>query len=194
MMRYEGAERMIQDIFKQTETKMRKTVEALRYHLNSIRTGRASPALVEHLRVEYYESELPLNQLANISAPEARTLVIQPWDRGAIRAIEKAIQSSELGLTPNNDGQVIRLSIPHLTEQRRKELVKLVKKEVEEQKVSLRNIRRDALNDLKKLESEKQISEDELKRAQDQLEQLVAGYIKELDNLGHAKEQEVMEV
>lgn len=185
---------MVQDIFNQAETKMKKTVEALRHHLNSIRTGRASPALVEHLHVEYYDTELPLNQLANISVPEARTLVIQPWDRGAIKAIEKAIQTSELGLNPNNDGQMIRLSIPMLTEQRRKELVKLVKREVEEQKVALRNIRRDALGDLKKLESEKQISEDELKRAQDKLEQLVAHYVKELDNLGHAKEQEVMEV
>ncbi len=184
----------VSDVFKQAETKMKKTAEALRHHLGSIRTGRASPALVEHLHVEYYDTEMPLNQLANISVPEARTLVIQPWDRGAIRAIEKAIQTSELGLTPNNDGQVIRLSIPPLTEQRRKELVKLVRKEVEEQRVSLRNIRRDALGELKKLESSKEISEDELKRAQDKLEQLMAQHIKELDRLGHAKEQEVMEV
>ena len=185
---------MVDDTFSQAEAKMKKTVEALRSHLNSIRTGRASPALVEHLRVEYYDTEMPLNQLANISAPEARTLVIQPWDRGAIRAIEKAIQHSELGLNPNNDGQVIRLNIPQLTEQRRKELVRLVKKEVEEQKVSLRNIRRDALGELKRLENDKQISEDQHKRAQDRLEQLVAKYVKELDNLGQAKEHEVMEV
>src|SRR4028119_13433 len=132
---------MVKDTLNQAETKMKKAVEALRHHLNSIRTGRASPALVEHLHVEYYGSEMPLNQLANISAPEARMLVIQPWDKGAMKAIEKAIQNSDLGLNPNNDGQVIRLSIPQPTEQRRKELVKLVKKEVEEQKVSLRNVR-----------------------------------------------------
>jgi len=185
---------MVKDTLNQAETKMKKAVEALRHHLGSIRTGRASPALVEHLHVEYYGSEMPLNQLANISAPEARMLVIQPWDKGAMKAIEKAIQNSDLGLNPNNDGQVIRLAIPALTEQRRKDLVKVVKKEVEEQKVSLRNVRRDAQTDLKKLESDKQISEDELKRAQEKLEQLTTQYSKELDQLGHTKEQEVMEV
>lgn len=185
---------MVKDTLNQAETKMKKAVEALRHHLNSIRTGRASPALIEHLHVEYYGSEMPLNQLANISAPEARMLVIQPWDKGAMKAIEKAIQNSDLGLNPNNDGQVIRLSIPQLTEQRRKELVKLVKKEVEEQKVSLRNVRRDSQTDLKKLESDKQISEDDLKRAQEKLEQLMGQYTKELDQVGQTKEQEVMEV
>jgi ribosome recycling factor len=185
---------MVKDTLNQAETKMKKAVEALRHHLNTIRTGRASPALVEHLHVEYYGSEMPLNQLANISAPEARMLVIQPWDKGAMKAIEKAIQNSDLGLNPNNDGQVIRLAIPQLTEQRRKDLVKLVKKEVEEQKVSLRNVRRDAQSDLKKLESDKQISEDDLKRAQEKLEQLTGQYTKELDQIGLTKEQEVMEV
>lgn len=185
---------MVKDTLSQSETKMKKTVEALRHHLGSIRTGRASPALVEHLHVEYYGTEMPLNQLANISVPEARMLVIQPWDKGAIKAIEKAIQNSDLGLNPNNDGQVIRLGIPQLTEQRRKDLVKLVKKEVEEQKVSLRNVRRDALHEFKKLEQDKQISEDEHKRAQDQLEQLMTQYTKQLDQLGQAKEQEVLEV
>ena len=185
---------MIKDTLNQTEAKMKKTTEALRHHLSSIRTGRASPGLVEHLHVEYYGSEMPLNQLANISAPEARMLVIQPWDKGAMKAIEKAIQHSDLGLNPNNDGQVIRLSIPALTEQRRKDLVKMVKKEVEEQKVSLRNVRRDAQTELKKLESDKQISEDELKRAQEKLEQLMSTYSKELDQLGQSKEHEVMEV
>lgn len=185
---------MVKDTLNQAETKMKKAVEALGSHLSSIRTGRASPALVEHLHVEYYGTEMPLNQLANISAPEARMLVIQPWDKGAMKAIEKAIQNSDLGLNPNNDGQVIRLAIPMLTEQRRKELVKLVKKEVEEQKVSLRNIRRDAQTELKKLESDKQISEDELKRAQEKLEQLMGQYTKELDQHGQTKEHEVLEV
>ena len=185
---------MVKDTLNQGEAKMKKAVEALGHHLNSIRTGRASPALVEHLHVEYYGTDMPLNQLANISAPEARTLVIQPWDKGSMKAIEKAIQTSDLGLNPNNDGQVIRLSIPALTEQRRKDLVKLVKKEVEEQKVSLRNVRRDAQNELKKLESDKQITEDDLKRAQEKLEQLTGQYTKELDQLGQNKEREVMEV
>jgi ribosome recycling factor len=185
---------MVNDTLKRAETKMKKTAEALQHHLNSIRTGRASPALIEHLHVEAYGAEMPLNQLANISAPEARLLMIQPFDRSTMKAIEKAIQNSDLGLNPNNDGQVIRLQIPQLTEQRRKELVKLVKKEVEEQKVSLRNVRRDAQTELKKLESDKQISEDDLKRAQEKLEQLTSQYTRELDQIGHTKEQEVMEV
>jgi ribosome recycling factor len=185
---------MVKDTLNAAEIKMKKAVEALGHHLNSVRTGRASPALIDHLHVEAYGAEMPLNQLANISAPEARMLVIQPFDKGTMKAIEKAIQNSDLGLNPNNDGTVIRLAIPTLTEQRRKEMVKLVKKEVEEQKVSLRNVRRDAQSDLKKLEADKQISEDELKRAQDKLEQLTAQYTKELDQLGQAKEREVMEV
>lgn len=185
---------MVKDTLNQAEAKMKKAVEALGHHLSSIRTGRASPALIEHLHVEAYGTDMPLNQLANISAPEARMLVIQPYDKSTMKAIEKAIQTSDLGLNPNNDGQVIRLAIPQLTEQRRKDLVKVVKKEVEEQKVSLRNVRRDAQGDLKKLESDKQISEDELKRAQEKLEQLTGQYTKELDQLGQAKEREVMEV
>lgn len=185
---------MVKDSLNNAEAKMKKTIDALRSHLGSIRTGRASPALVEHLHVEYYGTDMPLNQLANVSVPEARMLVIQPWDKGAIKAIEKSIQNSDLGLNPNNDGQVIRLAIPALTEQRRKDLVKLVKKEVEEQKVSLRNVRRDGLSDLKKLEQDKQIGEDEHKRAQEQLEQLMSQYTKQLDQLGQTKEQEVLEV
>ncbi|MDQ5854026.1 MAG: ribosome recycling factor, partial [Chloroflexota bacterium] len=148
----------VKDTLAQTETKMKKSVEALRHHLGSIRTGRASPALVEQIQVEYYGTEMPLNQVANISVPEARMLVIQPWDQGAIKPIEKALQHSDLGINPTNDGRVIRLAIPPLTEQRRKDLTKLVKKEVEESKVALRNVRRDAQNDLKKLEADKQIS------------------------------------
>ena len=185
---------MVKDTLAQAETKMKKSVEALRHHLASIRTGRASPALVEHLHVEYYGSEMPLNQIANISTPEARMLVIQPWDQGAVKAIEKAIQHSELGINPTNDGRVIRLAIPPLTEQRRKDLTKLVRKEVEDSKVALRNLRRDGQTDLKKLESDKQISADELKRAQEKLQELTDRYIKEMDSIGTAKEAEVMEV
>ena len=184
----------VKETLAQTETKIKKSVEALRHHLGSIRTGRASPALVEQIQVEYYGTEMPLNQVANISVPEARMLVIQPWDQGAIKPIEKALQHSDLGINPTNDGRVIRLAIPPLTEQRRKDLTKLVKKEVEESKVALRNVRRDAQNDLKKLEADKQISADELKRAQERLQELTDRYTKEMDHVGSVKEAEVMEV
>lgn len=185
---------MVKDTLAQAETKMKKSVDALRHHLGAIRTGRASPALVEHIHVEYYGSEMPLNQLANVSVPEPRMLVIQPWDQGAIKAIEKAIQHSELGINPTNDGRIIRLGIPPLTEQRRRDLTKLVKKEVEESKIALRNLRRDAQNDLKKLETYKQISSDELKRAQERLQELTDRYTREMDQVGATKEAEVMEV
>jgi ribosome recycling factor len=185
---------MVKDTLAQAETKMKKSVDALRHHLGAIRTGRASPALVEHIHVEYYGSEMPLNQLANVSVPEPRMLVIQPWDQGAIKAIEKAIQHSELGINPTNDGRIIRLGIPPLTEQRRRDLTKLVKKEVEESKIALRNLRRDAQNDLKKLETDKQISSDELKRAQERLQELTDRYTREMDQVGATKEAEVMEV
>jgi ribosome recycling factor len=185
---------MVKDTLAQAETKMKKSVEALRHHLGSIRTGRASPALVEQIKVEYYGTEMPINQVANISAADARMLVIQPWDRAALRPIEKAIQTSELGINPTNDGQVIRLAIPPLTEQRRRDLTKNVRKEVEESKVALRNLRRDAQNDLKKLETEKQISADELKRAQEKLQELTDRFTREVDQVGAAKEAEVMEV
>jgi ribosome recycling factor len=173
---------------------MKKSVDALRHHLGSIRTGRASPALVEQIKVEYYGTEMPINQVANISAADARMLVIQPWDRAALKPIEKAIQTSELGINPTNDGQVIRLAIPALTEQRRRDLTKNVRKEVEESKVALRNLRRDAQNDLKKLETDKQISADELKRAQEKLQELTDRFTREVDQVGAAKEAEVMEV
>ena len=185
---------MVKDTLAQAETKMKKSVEALRHHLGSIRTGRASPALVEQIKVEYYGTEMPINQVANISAADARMLVIQPWDRAALKPIEKAIQTSELGINPTNDGQVIRLAIPPLTEQRRRDLTKNVRKEVEESKVALRNLRRDAQNDLKKLETEKQISADELKRAQEKLQELTDRFTREVDQVGAAKEAEVMEV
>ena len=185
---------MVKDTLAQAETKMKKSVEALRYHLGSIRTGRASPALVEQIHVEYYGSEMPLNQLANVSVPEAKMLVIQPWDQTALKAIEKALQHSDLGINPTNDGRVIRLVIPALTEQRRKDLTKVVRKEVEESKVALRNLRRDAQADLKKIEADKQIGADDLKRAQEKLQELTDRYTREMDQVGAAKEAEVMEV
>ena len=185
---------MVKDTLAHTEQRMKKSVEALRHHLGSIRTGRASPALVEQIHVEYYGSQMPINQLGNVSVPDPRMLVIQPWDQGALKAIEKAIQNSDLGINPTNDGRVIRLGIPPLTEQRRKELTKRVKKEVEDSKVALRNLRRDAQTDLKKLESDKEISADELKRAQEKLQELTDRYTREMDQVGATKEAEVMEV
>lgn len=185
---------MVKETLAEADAKMKKSVEALRHHLSAIRTGRASPALVEQMHVEYYGSEMPLNQLANISVPEPRMLVIQPWDQGSIKAIEKAIQLSELGINPTNDGRVIRLAVPPLTEQRRRDLTKLVKKEVEESKIALRNLRRDAHNEIKKLETDKQISSDELKRAQERLQEVTDHYTREMDQVGSAKEAEVMEV
>jgi ribosome recycling factor len=185
---------MVKDVLNDTDAKMKKTAEVLRHTLGTIRTGRASPALIENIVVDYYGSEVPINQLANISAPEARQLLIQPWDANAVKAIEKAIQQSDLGINPSNDGRVIRLSIPQLTEQRRKELVKMVKSRVEESKVALRNVRHDGQNHLKKLEADKQISEDELKRALEKLQELTDRHQKELDAVGSAKEAEVMEV
>jgi ribosome recycling factor len=185
---------MINDVLREAEGKMKKSVESLRHHLATIRTGRASPALVEHLPVDAYGSSMPLNQLAGISVPEARLIVIQPYDASMMKAIEKAIQNSELGINPSNDGRVIRLAIPQLTEERRRDLTKLVRSRVEESKVALRNIRREALDDLRQFEHEKLISEDEQRRAQERLQELTDRYARDLDQIGAAKEAEVMEV
>lgn len=185
---------MISDIQRETEAKMKKTIESLRHGLGSIRTGRASPALVEDLLVEAYGSTMPLNQLAGINTPEAKMILIQPYDASMVKAIEKAIQNSELGLNPSNDGRVIRLVIPALTQERRKDLTKQVKARIEESKVALRNLRRDALEDVKKLLNDKQISEDEQRRGQEKLQQLTDTYTREIDGVGQAKEAEVMEV
>ena len=185
---------MINDVLRESEAKMKKSVESLRHHLGTIRTGRASPALVEHLPVDAYGSSMPLNQLAGISVPEARLIVIQPYDASTMKAIEKAIQNSELGINPSNDGRVIRLAIPQLTEERRRDLTKLVRSRVEESKVALRNIRRESLDDLRQLEHEKLISEDDQRRAQERLQELTDRYTRDLDQIGAAKEAEVMEV
>lgn len=185
---------MIKDVLHEAETNMKKAVEALRHQLASIRTGRASTSLVEHLHVDVYESMMPLYQLANISVPETRMIIIQPYDAGTIRTIERAIQASDLGLTPQDDGRVIRLILPPLTEERRRELVKLVRTRVEEMKVSVRHHRRDALETLRELEHEKIITEDDLHRAQERIQELTDRYSKELDQVGLTKEEEVMEV
>ncbi len=173
---------------------MKKSVEALRQHLGTIRTGRASPALVEHLPVDAYGSTMPLNQLAGINVPEARLIVIQPYDASMIKVIEKAIQNSELGINPSNDGRLIRLAIPQLTEERRRDLTKLVRSRVEEGKVALRNVRRESLDDVRQLEHEKLISENDQRRGQEKIQELTDRYIREIEQVGAAKEAEVMEV
>ncbi len=185
---------MIKDVVDDAEVRMGKAIDALRRDLGTIRTGRASPSLVERLTVDYYGSSTPLNQLAGISVPEPRLLVIQPWDRGSMSAIEKAILKSELGLNPSNDGQVIRIAIPALTEERRKQLVKLVHGHVEEGKVALRNIRRDAMSSVKELLNEKMIGEDDERRAEQQVDELTKRFVSEADRVGKDKELEVLEV
>ena len=184
---------MIKETLQDAREHMDKTIEALHIDLRAIRTGRASPALVERLQVEYYGVPTPLNQLAGTTVPEPRLLVIRPWDRNTIGIIEKAILKSDLGLNPSNDGQVIRLIIPQLTEERRRELSKQVAKRVEEARVSARNIRRDAIDMLRDLEKEKLISEDELFEARDKVQHLTDDYIKQIDEIGRAKEAEILE-
>ncbi|PIU56211.1 MAG: ribosome recycling factor, partial [Chloroflexi bacterium CG07_land_8_20_14_0_80_51_10] len=174
--------------------KMTKAIEVLGRELASLRTGRASPGLVEHIRVDYYGTPTPLDQLAGISAPEVRMLIIQPWDKGVLPTIEKAILKSDLGLNPSSDGKVIRLVIPQLTEERRKELVKVVRKRVEEGRIAIRNIRREAMENLRKMEREKEISEDEEKRAESQLQDLTDKFIENVDQIGADKETEVLEI
>jgi ribosome recycling factor len=185
---------MIADAMDDAENRMKKAVEALREDLMTIRTGRASPALVERLKVEYYGTATPLNQLAAISAPEPRLLIIRPWDPTAASEIEKAILKSELGLTPNNDGTIIRLPIPRLTEERRLELSKLVGRRVEEGRIAVRNIRRDVQDDLRAFEKEKLITEDDLHDGRKKLQDLHDKYVELMDEIGKAKEQEIMEV
>ena len=185
---------MIKDLLKETEDRMNKAVDALRDNLVTIRTGRASPALVERLPVEYYGTLTPLNQLATVSVPEPRLLAIRPWDPTALADIERAILKSELGLTPSNDGKIIRLNIPRLTEERRQELVKVVGRRVEEGKVAIRNIRRDAIEDLRELESEKLIPEDEFYRAKDDIQEITDKFVARMDEIGRDKEQEITEI
>ncbi len=185
---------MIKDMIKDLEDRMGKTVDVLHGDLLTIRTGRASPALVERLQVEYYGAMTPLNQLASISVPEPRLIAIRPWDASALPAIEKAILTSELGLTPQNDGKLIRLTIPRLTKERRRELVKVVQKRIEEGKIALRNIRRDAIEDLRQFEKEKLITEDDFHRGRDQVQELTDDFAAKMDELGERKEKEIMEV
>ena len=185
---------MIDDALLDATERMEKAAEALRRDLATIRTGRASPALVEHLKVDYYGTPTPLNQLATISTPEARLIVVQPWDRGSIGAVEKAILKSDIGLNPSNDGTVIRLAIPQLTEERRRDIAKQVRKRVEDARVAVRNIRRDCHDNIRRLEHEHEISQDDLHRAETDLQKLTDDHVKEIDKVGHDKEEEVLAV
>lgn len=185
---------MIPEVLKDAEQRMAKGVEAAQHDFSTLRTGRANPVILDGVQVDYYGSKMPINQLAGISAPEPRLLVVTPWDKGALSAIEKAIMNSEVGMTPQNDGNVIRLQVPYLTEERRKELIKSLHKKAEDHKIAVRNVRRDANEHLKDLEKKHEISEDENKRAQDQVQKLTDKYIQRIDDLTSAKEVELMEV
>jgi ribosome recycling factor len=185
---------VIKDILKDAESRMRGAIQVLHDDLATIRTGRASPSLVERLSIEYYGSPTPLMQLASISVPEPRTLTIKPFDGTTLKAIEKAILTSELGLNPNNDGKVIHLNLPPLTEERRRDLVKHVHHRLEEARVAIRNIRRDSHNDMRDFEKEKLISEDELERGESELQKLTDRFIEEVAEHGKKKEAEIMEV
>lgn len=185
---------MIRETTKDAETRMRGAIQALEEDLAGIRTGRATPALIERLPVEYYGMQTPLMQLASISVPEPRVLLVRPFDPSTMRAIERGILASELGLTPNNDGKQIRLTLPVLTEERRRELVKVVHHRLEEARVAIRNIRRDLVKDLREFEHEKLISEDDLKKGEDELQKLTDKMIQNIDAIGDKKEKEILEV
>ncbi len=185
---------MIKDLLKEAEAHMQKSIHVLQEDLTAIRTGRANPALVEKLHIEYFGSPTLLLQLASISVPEPRQLMIKPFDKTTIKAIEKAILASDLGLTPNNDGIAIRLNLPPLNEERRRDLVKHVHHRLEESRVALRNIRRDSIKDMKDFENEKMISEDDRKRGEDELQKIVDRLMAEIDKIGQNKEKEIMEV
>jgi ribosome recycling factor len=185
---------MEQSVLSDTEGHMEKSLDVLRRELGTIRTGRANAGVIEHVSIDYYGSPTPLLQLATISSPDPRQLLVQPYDKSALGSIEKALRSSELGFNPTNDGTQIRILIPQLTEERRRDLVKIVHKRVEEAKVSIRNVRRDANEQLRKLKKDKEISEDEEKRALDQLQKLTDRLIREADGIGGGKEAEMLEV
>ena len=184
----------IEEIIENTKERMSKSVDSLQRDLGGIRTGRASTSLVENINVEYYGTQTPLNQLSSISVPEARTIVIQPWDKEALEEIEKGILKSDLGITPNSDGSIIRINVPELTEERRREMVKIVSNMVEEGHVAIRNIRRDSLERIRTLDKEKEISQDDGRRAQQELQNVTDSFITEMDSIKSQKEKEVMEV
>jgi ribosome recycling factor len=185
---------MLKDIYKEAESRMKGAIQALEEDLAGIRTGRASPALVEKLPVEYYGTQTPLLQLASINVPEPRSLMIRPFDASSLKAIERAIRTSDLGLNPNNDGKAIRLNLPPLTEERRRDLVKVVHNRVEEARVSVRNVRRDSIKDLREFEQEKLISEDDRNKGEVELQKITDRFIAEVNSVGERKEKEILEV
>ena len=185
---------MVEEIFEDLNDRMGKSIETLKREYSRLRTGRASVSLLDGIRVSYYDTPTPLNQMASLAVPEPRLIVIQPWDKTAIGDIEKAILKSELGLTPMNDGKVIRIAIPPLTEERRKELVKVARKMAEDNKVAIRNIRRDANDMLKDLKTEKEITEDDLYRTQDEVQKITDDFISQVDELCTVKEKEILEI
>ena len=185
---------MVEEIFEDLNERMGKSIETLKREYSRLRTGRASVSLLDGIRVSYYDTPTPLNQMASLAVPEPRLIVIQPWDKTAIGDIEKAILKSELGLTPINDGKVIRIAIPPLTEERRKELVKVARKMAEDNKVAIRNIRRDANDMLKDLKTEKEITEDDLYRSQDEVQKITDDFISQVDELCTVKEKEILEI
>lgn len=185
---------MIEEIKQDARRRMGKSIDSLKGELKKIRTGRANPSLLEHIKVEYYGSEVSLNNVANITIEDARTLTVTAWEKDMIPVIEKAIMTSDLGLTPNSAGTVIRIPMPALTEDRRREMVKLVRQGAENARVAIRNIRRDANGDLKDMIKEKMISEDEEHRAEDQVQKLTDDFVSQIDNLIHKKEQELLEI
>ncbi|HET7521997.1 MAG TPA: ribosome recycling factor [Bacillales bacterium] len=185
---------MSTEVIQTAKEKMEKAVAATRREMATLRAGRANPSLLDKVTVDYYGAQTPLNQLANVSAPEARLLVVQPYDKSVLSDIEKAIQKADLGLSPSNDGDIIRISIPQLTEERRQELAKYVKKYAEEGKVAIRNIRRDGNDELKKAEKNGDITEDELHRYTDEIQKLTDAKVREIDDIVEAKEKEIMEV
>ena len=184
----------IEEVLSIADSRMSKTVEAVQRELGTLRTGRATPSVLENLTVEYYGVPTPLNQLATITAPEARLIMIQPWDKQALRDVEKSILKSELGFNPTNDGNVIRVPVPPLSQERRLELVKLLKRKIEDGKVAARNVRRDALEGIRSMERAKVISQDDNRRAQEQLQKATNSYVARMDEVSSAKETEIMQV
>jgi len=185
---------MLQDILKDTQTRMDKSVESFKLELAKIRTGRAHPSLLDHVHVDFYGTSTPIGRAANVTVEDARTLVVSAWDKGMVSAIERAILESDLGLNPQTAGTVIRIPLPPLTQERRRDLTKVVRSETEQAKVAVRNIRRDAISDLKELLKEKELSEDDERRGQDEVQKLTDSHVKKIDELMAAKEQEIMAV
>jgi ribosome recycling factor len=185
---------MIEELLDDAKRRMDKSVEATAHEFNTVRTGRAAASLLDRVKVDYYGTETPLNQLATINVPEARMLTVQPYDPGSIKAIERAIQESELGLTPSNDGKIVRLPIPQLTEERRKELVKVVRHIAEEGRVAVRNVRRDVMHHLKELVRDGKVGDDEERRAEERAQKLTDEHVAKIDDLLKRKEEEIMEV